>query len=222
MHHLNKLISKDLVIGLPKLKFKKDHLCEACQKGKQIKHSFKLKNIVSTSNPLELLHMDLFGPLRTMSLGGNYYALVAVDDFSRYTWTLFWTGFSVVLIMQKTSVCVCVCVCLGNLLLYMLYVCIVSVLQVLVHIQTNQHKQPGICLHQIGGDCWSRMILKLWCLQIHGAWWKVGVAAFVGGFWVEWCVIHSLFESKTVWNQNLFLKRMFYKEVEKQPVVLSF
>ena len=153
MHHLNKLISKDLVIGLPKLKFKKDHLCEACQKGKQIKHSFKLKNIVSTSNPLELLHMDLFGPLRTMSLGGNYYALVAVDDFSRYTWTLFWTGFSVVLIMQKTSVCVCVCVCLGNLLLYMLYVCIVSVLQVLVHIQTNQHKQPGICLHQIGGDC---------------------------------------------------------------------
>jgi len=33
--------------------------------------------------------MDLFGPSRTMSLGGNYYALVIVDDFSRYTWTLF-------------------------------------------------------------------------------------------------------------------------------------
>jgi len=31
----------------------------------------------------------LFGPSRTMSLGGNYYALVIVDDFSRYTWTLF-------------------------------------------------------------------------------------------------------------------------------------
>jgi len=31
----------------------------------------------------------LFGPLRTISLGGNYYALVIVDDFSRYTWTLF-------------------------------------------------------------------------------------------------------------------------------------
>jgi len=89
MHHLNKLISKDLVIGLPKLKFKKDHLCETCQKGKQIKHSFKLKNVASTSKPLELLHMDLFGPSRTMSLGGNYYALVVVDDFSRFTWTLF-------------------------------------------------------------------------------------------------------------------------------------
>jgi len=33
--------------------------------------------------------MDLFGPFRTMSLGVNLYALVIVDDFSRYTWTLF-------------------------------------------------------------------------------------------------------------------------------------
>ena len=33
--------------------------------------------------------MDLFGPSRTMSLGGNYYALVIVDYFSRYTWILF-------------------------------------------------------------------------------------------------------------------------------------
>ena len=88
MNHLNKLISKDLVIGLPKFKFEKDHICVACQKGKRIKHSFKLKNVVSTSKPLELLHMDLFGPLSTMSLGGNYYALV-IDYFSRYTWTPF-------------------------------------------------------------------------------------------------------------------------------------
>ena len=89
MHHLNKLIANDLVVGLPKLKFEKDHVCEACQKGKQTKHSSKLKNMVSTSKPLELLHMDLFGPSRTMSLGGNYYALVVVDDFSRFTWTMF-------------------------------------------------------------------------------------------------------------------------------------
>ena len=89
MHHLNKLISRDLVVGLPKLKFEKDHICEACQKGTQIKHSFKLKNIVSTSKPLELLHMALFGPSKTMSLGGNNYTLVIVDDFSRFTWKLF-------------------------------------------------------------------------------------------------------------------------------------
>jgi len=83
MNHLNKLISKYLEIGLPKLKFEKDHICEACQKGKQVKNSFKIKNVVSSLKPLELFHMDLFGPSRTMSLGGNYYALVIVDDFSR-------------------------------------------------------------------------------------------------------------------------------------------
>ena len=91
MDHLNKLISKDLVVGLPKLKFEKDKLCDACQKGKQTRVSFKPKNAVSTTQPLQLLHMDLFGPSRTMSFGGNYYALVIVDDFSRYTWTLFIT-----------------------------------------------------------------------------------------------------------------------------------
>jgi len=39
MHHLNKLIAKDLVIELPELKFEKDKICEACQKGKQTKIS---------------------------------------------------------------------------------------------------------------------------------------------------------------------------------------
>jgi len=33
--------------------------------------------------------MDLFGPSRTMSLGGNFYAFVIVDDYPRFTWTLF-------------------------------------------------------------------------------------------------------------------------------------
>jgi len=89
MHHLNRLTSKELVIDFPKLKFERDRLCEACQKGKQTKNSFKQLNVVSTSRPLELLHMDLFGPSRTMSLGGNYYGLVVVNDYSRFTWTLF-------------------------------------------------------------------------------------------------------------------------------------
>jgi len=44
---------------------------------------------MSTTQPLQLLLMDLFGPSRTMSFGGNYYALVIVDDYSRFTWTLF-------------------------------------------------------------------------------------------------------------------------------------
>ena len=90
MHHLNRIASKELVVGLPKLKFERDKLCEACQKGKQT-NTFKPLNVISTSKPLELFHMDLFGPSRTMSLEGNYYGLVIVDDYSRFTWTFFIT-----------------------------------------------------------------------------------------------------------------------------------
>jgi len=85
MHHLNRIASKDLVVGLRKLKFERDKLCEACQKGKQTKSTFKPLNVISTSKPLELLHIDLFGSSRTISLGGNYYGLVIVDDYSRLT-----------------------------------------------------------------------------------------------------------------------------------------
>ena len=62
MRLISNLSKKDLVIGLPRINFEKDHLCDACQKGEQVKSSFKPLNIVSTSKPLELIHMDLFDP----------------------------------------------------------------------------------------------------------------------------------------------------------------
>ena len=89
MNHLNKLVKHDLVIGLPKIKFSKDRKCDACEKSKLRKVSFKPKHIMSTDKPLQLIHMDLFGPTSTKSFGGNFYALVIVDDYSRFTWTLF-------------------------------------------------------------------------------------------------------------------------------------
>jgi hypothetical protein len=91
MELLSKLSKLDLVKGLPITKFVKDKICDACQLGKQTKSSFKKKKVISTSRPLELLHMDLFGPIRTTSLSGKLYAFVIVDDYSRYTWALFLT-----------------------------------------------------------------------------------------------------------------------------------
>ena len=88
-NHLNKLKSKDLVSGLPNIKFQDNRLRDACVKGKHIRSSFNSKDIVSTKNPLDVLHMDLFGPSRVASLARNLYALVVVDDYSRYTWTIF-------------------------------------------------------------------------------------------------------------------------------------
>jgi transposase InsO family protein len=44
---------------------------------------------VMTERPCELLHMDLVGPARVGSVGGKWYVLVVVDDYSRYAWVFF-------------------------------------------------------------------------------------------------------------------------------------
>ena len=67
----------------------KDHRCSVCQQRKQTKISFKSKSHISTTRPLQLLHMDLFGPSRTSSLGGKQYCLVIVNDYSRFIWVMF-------------------------------------------------------------------------------------------------------------------------------------
>ncbi|KAJ9553102.1 hypothetical protein OSB04_017147 [Centaurea solstitialis] len=86
---LHSLSSKDLVIGLPKLHILKDKVCSACERGKISRSSFKPKQNFSINTPLQLLHVDLCGPVSTPSLGGKRYILVIVDEFSRFTWTFF-------------------------------------------------------------------------------------------------------------------------------------
>ncbi|KAJ9542400.1 hypothetical protein OSB04_028906 [Centaurea solstitialis] len=86
---LNQLCINNLVIGLPDYRYTKESLCSACEKGKQTKASFKSKQISSISSPLQLLHMDLFGPVNVQSIGGKKYTLVIVDEYSRYTWVFF-------------------------------------------------------------------------------------------------------------------------------------
>ncbi|GJR48943.1 retrovirus-related pol polyprotein from transposon TNT 1-94, partial [Tanacetum coccineum] len=86
---LNDLARKDLVRGLPRLKFEKDHLCSACQLGKSRKATHKPKTINTITEFLHTLHMDLCGPLRAQSINGNKYILVIVDDYSRFTWVNF-------------------------------------------------------------------------------------------------------------------------------------
>jgi hypothetical protein len=71
------------------LYLKKDKFSSACQAGNQVANTLPTKAFMSTSRPLELLHMDLFGPTTYTSVGGNLYCLVIVDDFSRYTWVFF-------------------------------------------------------------------------------------------------------------------------------------
>ncbi|KAJ9565746.1 hypothetical protein OSB04_001712 [Centaurea solstitialis] len=86
---INQLAKAGLVTGLPSLRFTKEQLCSACEMGKIKKSSHKLKVEHNTCKPLQLLHMDLCGPMRVQSINGRKYVLVIVDDFSRYTWVNF-------------------------------------------------------------------------------------------------------------------------------------
>ncbi|GJU00337.1 retrovirus-related pol polyprotein from transposon TNT 1-94 [Tanacetum coccineum] len=86
---LNELARKNLVRGLPMLKYNKDHLCPSCQLGKSKKASHPLKTENTNTEVLHSLHMDLCGPMRTESINGKKYVLVIVDDYTRFGWVRF-------------------------------------------------------------------------------------------------------------------------------------
>ncbi|GKB10383.1 putative ribonuclease H-like domain-containing protein [Tanacetum coccineum] len=86
---MNKLVKGNLVRGLPSKLFENDHTCVACQKGKQHKASCKTKLVSSISQPLQTLHMDLFGLTSVRSINHKIYCLVVIDDYSRFSWVFF-------------------------------------------------------------------------------------------------------------------------------------
>jgi hypothetical protein len=75
MRNLDKHLKGEHILGLTNVSFEKDRVCSACQAGKQVGVPHRLKNIITTTRPLELLHMDLFGIVTYISIGGNKYGL---------------------------------------------------------------------------------------------------------------------------------------------------
>nr|GFA30785.1 integrase, catalytic region, zinc finger, CCHC-type, peptidase aspartic, catalytic [Tanacetum cinerariifolium] len=86
---INDLARNDLVAGLPKFKYHKEHLCPSCEQGKSKRASHPPKPVPNSRHRLHLIHMDLCGPMRIASINGKRYVLVIVDDYSRYTWVHF-------------------------------------------------------------------------------------------------------------------------------------
>ncbi|GJU20016.1 putative ribonuclease H-like domain-containing protein [Tanacetum coccineum] len=86
---MNKLVKGNLVRGLPSKIFDNNHTCVACHNGKQHKASCKAKLMSYISQPLQMLHMDLFGPTSVRSINHKTYCLVVTDDFSRFSWVFF-------------------------------------------------------------------------------------------------------------------------------------
>ena len=67
------------------LQVSQQYLCESCQLGKFTRQSFTTKKGILACRPLELVHMDLCGPLHVPSIGGARYLYVVTDDYTRKT-----------------------------------------------------------------------------------------------------------------------------------------
>jgi hypothetical protein len=89
MRNLHKLQKDGHILGLTNIIFEKDRACGACQARKQVGTHHHAKNIMTTTRPLKMLHMDLFGPVAYISIDGNKYGLIIIDGYSRFTWMFF-------------------------------------------------------------------------------------------------------------------------------------
>ncbi|GJX71500.1 retrovirus-related pol polyprotein from transposon TNT 1-94 [Tanacetum coccineum] len=83
---INKLVKENLVRCLPLKRFENEQTCVDCLKGKQHRAFYKSKIQNSITQPLFMLHMDLFGPTFVSNLMNKKYYLVVTDDYSRFTW----------------------------------------------------------------------------------------------------------------------------------------
>ncbi|GJV80079.1 retrovirus-related pol polyprotein from transposon TNT 1-94 [Tanacetum coccineum] len=80
---INDLARNDLVTGLPKFKYHKEHLCPSCEQGKSKRASHLPKPVPISKQRLHLLYMDLCGPMRIASIDGKRYVLNDREDIEK-------------------------------------------------------------------------------------------------------------------------------------------
>ena len=86
--NLKLLHEKSMVDGLNlNSKDQVDRNCQGCAMGKQHRQPFpkKSQSQSRSSQPLELIHSDVCGPMSVNSVGGSTYFVTFIDDYSRFT-----------------------------------------------------------------------------------------------------------------------------------------
>lgn len=87
-HKLKMMVEKSMVRGLPEVEVKTDIICAGCQFGKA--HQLPYQQSKHRANEsLELVHLDVFGPIKQASISDAKYMVTFIDDFSRFVWVLF-------------------------------------------------------------------------------------------------------------------------------------
>ncbi|KAL4021013.1 hypothetical protein IC575_019802 [Cucumis melo] len=85
---LSYLCKNHMVRGIQNINHE-TNICEVCILAKHHRDSFPTGKAWRASKPLELIHTDLCGPMRTTTNGGNRYFITFIDDFSRKLWIYF-------------------------------------------------------------------------------------------------------------------------------------
>ena len=85
---LDMMMKKSMLKGLPQLEVRIDTICSGCQYGKAHQLPYE-ESKFKAKEPLELIHYDVFGPIKQASIGGMKYMVTFIDDFSRYVWVYF-------------------------------------------------------------------------------------------------------------------------------------
>jgi transposase InsO family protein len=82
-------ISRGSFVGVGPLSTAKAKFCEVCVRGKDTRKPQSTQPAERATSKGEKIHTDLFGPVSKASIGGKFYAIVFVDDFSRHRWIYF-------------------------------------------------------------------------------------------------------------------------------------
>ncbi|KAL4292111.1 hypothetical protein GQ457_14G000650 [Hibiscus cannabinus] len=85
---LDVMMNNSMLKGLPKLEVRTNTICAGCQYGKAHQLLYEESNY-RANEPLELIHSDVFGPVKQTSFGGMKYMVTFIDDFSKYVWIYF-------------------------------------------------------------------------------------------------------------------------------------
>ena len=94
--------TREATDGIPTTQQQTKTLCGGCMKGKQTVAHFPSRSTSATTRPLELVHTDVMGPMKTKSKGGARYVLTFVDDYSRHVVVYFLTKKSEVVTKFKS------------------------------------------------------------------------------------------------------------------------
>lgn len=87
-HKLKTMMSKEMLKGLPQLEVNVDNVCAGCQYGKAHQLPYE-ESKYKAKEPLQLIHSDVFGPVKHPSVGGCRYMVTFIDGYSRYVWVYF-------------------------------------------------------------------------------------------------------------------------------------